>query len=52
MMEIDLSKCEPSDIVVILKADHEWSNEHLINARQQMLLEKLPLTAGFHDICF
>ena len=40
------------DDLQILKDDHKWLNERLINAGQQMLLEKFPHTAGLHDICF
>ena len=36
----------------LLKSDHEWLNERLINAGQRMLLENFPNTAGLHDICF
>ena len=36
----------------LLKSDHEWLNERLINAGQRMLLENFPNTAGLHDIYF
>ena len=38
--------------IQILKTDHEWLNERLINAGQRMLLKKFPSTAGLNDICF
>ena len=40
------------DDLQLLKSAHEWLNEHLINAGQRMLREKLPSTTGLHDVCF
>ena len=34
----------------LLKSDHEWLNERLINAGQRMLLENFSNTAGLHDM--
>ena len=46
-----LSKRLQNDLQ-LLKSDHEWLNERLINAGQRMLREKFPNTTGLHDVCF
>ena len=41
-----------NDDIQILKSDHRWLGEKLINAGQRMLIEKFPGTAGLYDMCF